>query len=66
MKDRLNEPMLSKVCEMITEHMGLRFSEGKRNMLTQNLALAAGEFGFAHLEEFIHWLLSTSLKKRSD
>lgn len=63
MKAGINETDLSRVREVLAASIGLYFPMDRMDMLSNNLALAAGEFGFQHFNEFIPWLLSTDLKK---
>lgn len=63
MKAGINDTELSRVREVLAACMGLYFPMDRMDMLTHNLALAAGEFGFQHINEFIPWLISTNLKK---
>ena len=63
MNARINETELSRVREVLAASMGLYFPMDRMDMLSHNLTLAAGEFGFQHINEFIQWLISTNLKK---
>lgn len=54
---------LAEVCEVIAANMGLHFPVERWNMLSRNLTMAAGEFGFQHFDEFTNWLLSATLEK---
>jgi chemotaxis protein methyltransferase CheR len=63
MKFGLNDTGLAEVCEVIAANLGLHFPVERWNMLTRNLTLAAGEFGFQHFDEFTNWLLSARLEK---
>ena len=62
MKFNITNSELSNVCEVIAAHLGLYFPEEKWIMLRRSLALAAVEFGFHDLREFVLWLLSATLK----
>ena len=62
MKYNITDSELSKICEVIAAHLGLYFPGEKWTMLRRSLALAAVEFGFHDLSEFVLWLLSATLK----
>lgn len=63
METQFKNVKLSKVCEVIEASFGFHFPEERWNILCQNLALAAGEFGFKNLDEFINWFLTVNLNK---
>jgi len=64
MKNKSTYSLFSELCKVIAIHLGLHFPEERWNMLSRNLILAAGEFGFEHQDEFIPWLISTNLNKK--
>src|ERR1035437_1564545 len=63
MKGKLQDIGLSGVCEVITARLGLHHPEERWDILARNLTSAAKEFGYKHLNEFINWLLTTTLTK---
>ena len=63
MNRNLTDSELVKVCEVIAERIGLHFPVERWAILGRNLALAAREFGFQNMNEFIQWLLSSELNK---
>ena len=63
METQFKDTKLSKVCEVIEASFGFHFPEERWKILCQNLVLAAGEFGFKNLDEFIKWFLTVNLNK---
>ncbi len=63
MNRNLTDSELVQVCEVIAARIGLHFPVERWAILGRNLALAAREFGFQNMNEFIQWLLSSKLNK---
>jgi len=61
MKHNLTDSELTGVSEVITSRMGLLFSKERRNLLVRGLELAAREFNFHDLREFVNWLGTSRL-----
>jgi len=64
MKNNASKLGLAHVCKLIEEQMGLHFPIDRWNILTRNLSVAMGEFGFQHFDDFLSWLISTPLDKQ--
>jgi chemotaxis protein methyltransferase CheR len=63
MNRNLTDIELSMVSEVIVSKTGLYFPVERRDILSQNLASAASEFGYNNMTEFINWILSSTLNK---
>jgi chemotaxis protein methyltransferase CheR len=63
MNYNLSDNELSQVCDVIADRMGLHFPVERWSILGRNLSLAAHEFGFLEMDEFIHWFLSHNLNQ---
>ena len=64
MKQKITNPGLASVCEVISARLGLHFPPERWDILWRNLTLASVEFGFANIEEFNRWLLANELKSQ--
>jgi chemotaxis protein methyltransferase CheR len=63
MNRNLTGSELVQVCEVIAARIGLHFPVERWAILGRNLALAAREFGFQSMNEFIQWFMSSELNK---
>lgn len=63
MNKRLPDELLADLNSFISSLMGLHFTASRMGDLERCIALAAKDFGFENVAEFIGWLRSTPLKK---
>ena len=63
MNRNLTETELSKVCEIITDNLGLNLPVVTWAILGRKLAVAAREAGFKSIDSFIHWILYSQQKE---
>jgi chemotaxis protein methyltransferase CheR len=63
MNRRLPDTDLSEVCEVIASLTGLHFPVERWPILMRSLLLAAREFGYQNINDFIEYLLSSNLSK---
>ena len=63
MNKRIPNALLSKFSRFINQQMGIYFPKNRWLDLLRGICSAAREFGFDDVEECIHWLLSSPLKK---
>jgi chemotaxis protein methyltransferase CheR len=61
MKTNLSESMLLQLSEFIAARTALHFPRERWSELEQKMISAAREFGFTNDEEFVQWLVSSSL-----
>lgn len=61
MTTRLSDELLTQLSGLIAQQIGLFFPPGRWADLERQCGLAAREFGFAGLESFVGWLLSSAL-----
>ncbi len=63
MNKRIPNALLSKFSRFINQQMGIYFPKNRWLDLLRGICSAAREFGFDDVEECIHWLISSPLKK---
>lgn len=63
MKAVLTDSEFKAVCGVISSLTGLEFPANRKTTLGRNLSLAAKEFGYSELGEFVNWLLTADLKR---
>ena len=63
MNHNLTNIEFTRVCELISDYLGLNFLNERRQNLSRILTLAARDFGFLTLGSFVQWLLSASVNR---